>query len=272
MRSAKNSSNTTYNLISERMTEMKLKLFLATVLTISLGWSIYVDAESPSVNVTNLNYNAEAEFVQGVTEEDVFNALQEIDFGVDIEFSSLGGSMLDSSSIPMDSNDLMEFDSVEEFEAFLRLFINATSDSFPVYLEYSEHVCILDLYGPVAMQSPTYSAFITRTHNRYAIEDSLFGWRNIQYQFRVRTTVTANGQIRTPVDISILSSWTTGIVGATWTHRYVRRARTQSTNGSNTANLELWVAGTWFLGVSIGGLPVGASWNANWDEFVPITF
>jgi hypothetical protein len=61
-----------------------------------------------------------------------------------------------------------------------------------------------------------------------------------------------NGQIS---KITVKDSYMTGIVGATWTHR----RGSGSPLGGTKAKFS--VTGTWFIGLSIGGFPVGASFD-----------
>ena len=170
-----------------------------------------------------------------MTSTEITKYLNSVDFGVDITFKEL--PVTRSSN-----NNLLKFDSVEEAKVYLQHLVK-------------ERQAFKETLGSAPI-GETYSMNRTRIRNGWKEgtvywwgggTTSLFSLTNLMIKFYYR-----NGQIS---KITVKDSYMTGIVGATWTHR----RGSGSPLGGTKAKFS--VTGTWFIGLSIGGFPVGASFD-----------
>ena len=170
-----------------------------------------------------------------MTSTEITKYLNSVDFGVDITFKEL--PVTRSSN-----NNLLTFDSVEEAKVYLQHLVKERQ-AFKETLESA----------PIG---ETYSMNRTRIRNGWKEgkvfwwgggNTSLFSLTNLMIKFYYR-----NGQIS---KITVKDSYMTGIVSATWTHRR------GSGNPLGGTKAKFSVTGTWFIGLSIGGFPVGASFD-----------
>jgi len=182
-----------------------------------------------------------------VQPEDILEQLEVLDFGRDIEFFFLEQNNY-ASRIAAYSEDMLHFDSIEEFEEFMANFILALDNTEvpTIYLEYSELDGITSRFirnSMVSWWAPMGAG------------SSIFTVKNISFSY----SFTRPGPvISNPV---VLSSWATGIVhGWTWTHRF---GNAFMSGGSNTARLS--ATGTWTATMSIVGIPIGAAFNETWN-------
>jgi hypothetical protein len=170
-----------------------------------------------------------------MTSTEITKYLNSVDFGVDITFKEL--PVTRSSN-----NNLLTFDSVEEAKVYLQHLVKERQ-AFKETLESA----------PIG---ETYSMNRTRIRNGWKEGEvfwwgggntSLFSLTNLMIKFYYR-----NGQIS---KITVNNSYMTGVVGATWTHR----------RGSGTplggTKAKFSVTGTWLVVISVGGVPVSASFN-----------
>lgn len=170
-----------------------------------------------------------------MTSTEITKYLNSVDFGVDITFKEL--PVTRSSN-----NNLLTFDSVEEAKVYLQHLVKERQ-AFKETLESA----------PIG---ETYSMNRTRIRNGWKEgkvfwwgggNTSLFSLTNLMIKFYYR-----NGQIS---KITVNNSYMTGVVGATWTHR----------RGSGTplggTKAKFSVTGTWLVVISVGGVPVSASFD-----------
>lgn len=170
-----------------------------------------------------------------MTSTEITKYLNSVDFGVDITFKEL--PVTRSSN-----NNLLKFDSVEEAKVYLQHLVKERQ-AFKETLESA----------PIG---ETYSMNRTRIRNGWKEgkvfwwgggNTSLFSLTNLMIKFYYR-----NGQIS---KITVNNSYMTGVVGATWTHR----------RGSGTplggTKAKFSVTGTWLVVLSVGGVPVSASFD-----------
>ena len=163
--------------------------------------------------------------------------MNSVDFGIDITFTELPTVRSNTSN-----NNLLQFDSVEEAEMYFRQLLKEREE-FRQSMEST----------PV---SEAHSLNLTRASNGWKIgkaywwgggNTSLFSLTNVSIKFYY-----SNGQIS---NISVTDSYMTGIVGASWTHRYGSGAALRATSAKFS------VTGTWLIGVAVGNIPVGASFD-----------
>ena len=163
--------------------------------------------------------------------------MNSVDFGIDITFTELPTVRSNTSN-----NNLLQFDSVEEAEMYFRQLLKEREE-FRQSMEST----------PV---SEAHSLNLTRAGNGWKIgkaywwgggNTSLFSLTNALIKFYY-----SNGQIS---NISVTDSYMTGIVGASWTHRYGSGAALGGTSAKFS------VTGTWLIGVAVGNIPVGASFD-----------
>lgn len=178
-----------------------------------------------------------------VSKDEVIDQLNSIDFGRDVTFTALPQSKLSDQ-------ELLKFDSVEEAEAYLKESIGKSSK--------------LTMPSQSSLQNSLMRQIDTNAIARkggaggswYDGEVWWWGGGNTSLLSLTHAVVKFyyNGT-DTISNITVKDSYMTGIVGAKWTHR----------RGSATAlgglDAKYSVTGTWYIGVSIAGYPVGASFN-----------
>lgn len=175
------------------------------------------------------------------SKDEVIDQLNSIDFGRDVTFTALPQSKLSD-------HELLKFDSVEEAEAYLKKSI-AKSSKLTMPSQSTLQNSIMRQINTNALAGKGGAAW-------YDGEVWWWGGGNTSLLSMTHAVVKFyyNGSDKIS-NITVKDSYMTGIVGATWTHR----------SGSATAlgglNAKYSVTGTWFIGISVAGYPVGASFN-----------
>jgi len=226
-----------------------VKFILLTVLTLSMTAIVFADTPNQDICGEWVSYDRnETPNCEVTSAHELVELLNAIDFGKDIYFFALPQAANDS--IATRNDEMLQFDTVEEFEIFM--------SNLLVSLEYTSD------------NDTEFSGGLPTTHDGYSFEPhgltfhnitnsvrwwassvSLAGWVNA----RLRFSLTDGMAGQTVSNIEVLDSWMTGIIGASWTHRY----GSASPTGGTRARVS--VSGTWLFGVSISGFPVGATWN-----------
>lgn len=211
------------------------------VLTISLAISVPAfAAEQGKENATTASAYSNGQ--DAIRAKDLLNELNSIDFGQKIHFSLLPQSNGTTRSV---NNEMLQFDSVEDFEHFLRNFMKSTEVGGTQVIERSDKR--FDSHNAYALQSVS------------TIENTVSWWgggtTSLLSMTNARIRFSINQQHTVVSNISVLDSWMSGIVGATWTHRNGTGVPTGGTKAKITVN------GTWFIGIGIKGLPIGASFD-----------
>lgn len=177
---------------------------------------------------------------EAVTVDELIEQLNSIDFGRDVTFTALPqpGS---------GEQDLLEFESVEAAEEYLREFMEASSEFTTPTESFMQ--------GGIMQQIET-----------IALAKSSAGWCNgvvwwwgggntsLLSLTNAEVTFYYDG-VGTMSKITVNDSYMTGIVGATWTHR---RGSATELGGMDA---KYSVTGTWFIGLDVFGFPVGASFD-----------
>ncbi|MCL2840636.1 MAG: hypothetical protein FWE05_07655 [Defluviitaleaceae bacterium] len=212
-------------------------LFLFALLTLVM--SVVVFAHTP--------YHENAEYENSVY--DIIEQLNTLDFGREVSFEPI-------YFLPFSGeDDLLQFDTLDEFESFLRDFITLIESPEFANGDTMEYI------GFVPFR-------FDRTETWWAGNPltGLFMWRNIGYDI-LRNTITWTGN----PTVGVRDSWLTGAyVGIQWTHR----SATVSSDWAHViGGAEAIVSGTWRVSASIGGvvsLPIGVTFNDEWHRILPI--
>lgn len=171
-----------------------------------------------------------------ITEDELIDQLSSIDFGTDVTFTALPQSKLSDQ-------ELLEFDSVEDAEAYLKE-VMAESSKLAMPSESSMQNSI--------MQQIDANALVRSGAGWYDGEVWWWGGGNTSLLSTTHAEVEFyyNGS-GTMSNITVNNSYMNGVVGAIWTHR----------RGSATAlgglDAKYSVTGTWYICISIAGFPVG---------------
>ena len=204
------------------MLKKSIALLMSVVICICMGTVAFAAENTPTTD-------------SGMTASELLEYLNSVDFGTDITFTEL-------PTTRTNNNNLLQFDSVHEVEMYFQQLLEERQ-------EFSQSM------GSTPA-SETYSLNLTRASAGWK-EGTVYWWGGGNTSLFSLTNARikhyySNGQIS---NISVTDSYMTGIVGATWTHRY----------GSGTAlggtSAKFSVTGTWFIGLDIYGFPVGASFN-----------
>lgn len=168
-----------------------------------------------------------------ISSAEIIKHLNSTDFGKEITFTAL-------PKTKSTNQQSLSFDSVEEAEMYLKKLmternqLEVRSKSFEKNQSYSLSKSNTGWY----------------TNNVYwwgGGNTSLLSMTNADIRFYHKNGVVSK--------ISVEDSYMTGIYGATWTHR---RGTGTPVGGTNA---KFSVTGTWFIGISVGGFPVGASFD-----------
>ncbi|MCL2611110.1 MAG: hypothetical protein FWE02_05475 [Defluviitaleaceae bacterium] len=226
-----------------------LKKYLTATLAglMALGTTPLIAAPAGSDSTEILSYSSEYYIIE---------YLSDIDFGRDIEFFSLeqnsrNGMRSNSRGVELQNKELLEFEMIEQFEEFIFLFIEAMSSEIkidelkPFYNDYS-YISITPFNARRNDTASWWAPF-----EPWGLT-GVFTWKNIGFSYAPttpnRTSPTVTG------------SWTTGIqIAISWTHR------SGSAFAAPGNNIHLQANGTWTVGGSVAGVPIGATWNDTWS-------
>lgn len=210
-----------------------LKKLLATVLSVSMVFGMGTTAfaaEEAGTAVADENGSFST-----TTGDELLDELNAIDFGREVTFTALPQTR-------SSGQELLNFDTVKEAETYLK----------QVMAEQRELTVPTGGFGSQPLVDTKAIAPRAGWHYNTVYwwgggNTSLLSLTNAEIKFYYNNSSVSN--------ISVSNSYMTGIVGATWTHRY----------GSGTPvggkNAKFSVTGTWFIGISIGGFPAGVSFN-----------
>ncbi len=171
----------------------------------------------------------------GITASQLVEYLNSVDFGTDITFTEFQTARLSN-------NNLLKFDSIEAVEMYFQQLLGERQE-FRQSMESNS-------------VSETHSLNLTRASNGWK-EGTVSWWGGGNTSLFSLTNAMirhyySNGQIS---NISVINSYMTGIVGATWTHR---RGLGTALGGTSA---KFSVTGTWFIGLDVFGFPIGASFD-----------
>ncbi|MDE6847698.1 MAG: hypothetical protein K2J99_18270 [Lachnospiraceae bacterium] len=181
---------------------------------------------------------AEENAGESITMDELLEQLNSIDFGREVTFTALPQSRLDDQ-------EMLNFDSVEDAEEYLRQFMTEPKELTTGTFGQSQALPLVDTKSP-ARSNPA-GWYTTTVWWWGGGNTSLLSNTNAEIKFYYNGSDVSN--------ISVTNSYMTGIVGATWTHR----SGTGTPLGGKDAKFS--VTGTWYVGISIGGFPVGSSFN-----------
>lgn len=180
-------------------------------------------------------YAAEVPSTDDITVVDAIDTLEEY-----------GYEIIDADDMD-ESQDFIEFDSIEELENYL----NSYEDLESEYYTESQP------YNPLSRAS---GATNVSWYNPFAGFDglTLLCWSNVDFSYNYKT-VSGRPQY---TSIKSISSYLTGISMTSWhqTSYSTSYSKKYSTKDTCTAK----VNGYYLLGVSIGGQPIGATRKATW--------
>lgn len=223
---------------------IKKLVSLILILAISLAVSVPAfAAEQEKENATTASVYSNGQ--DAIRANDLLDELNSIDFGKKIHFSLLPQSNGTTRSV---NNEMLQFDSVEDFEHFLRNFMKSTE---------GEGTQVITPMKPSDKQFDSHNAYALRSVS--TIENTVSWWgggnTSLLSMTNARIRFSINQQHTVVSNISVLDSWMSGIVGATWTHRRGSAIPTGGTKAKITVN------GTWTIGVAIKGLPINTSFD-----------
>ena len=213
-----------------------VKKLLAAVLAVSmmfgLGTTAFATEEAGMV------LGDENESLATTTGNELLDELNAIDFDKEVTFTALPQSRLSDQ-------ELLNFDSVEAAEAYLKqLMVEQREFTVPTG-EFVQNQT-RPLFDKKSIESRAGWHYNT-VYWWGGGNSSLLSMTNAEIKFYYNNSSVSK--------ISVSNSYMTGLYGATWTHRY----------GSGTPvggkKAKFSVTGTWFIGLSIGGFPIGASFN-----------
>lgn len=214
-----------------------IRKLLATLLSVSMMFGMGTTAFAADKEVGTAVV-AENEAGETINVGELLEHLNSIDFGREVTFTALPQSRLSDQ-------ELLNFDSVEAAEVYLKQFM----------AEQRELTVPTGEFGQNQAQSLFDTKSIESRSGWYSNDVSWWGGGNTSLLSKTHAKIGFYYNNSTVSDISVNDSYMTGIVGATWTHRY----------GSGTPldgkKAKFSVTGTWFIGIAIGGFPVGASFN-----------
>jgi len=183
---------------------------------------------------------AQSNSAEQLSADSIVAQLQSSNLSADVEFFPM-----DMSRSNLDDEELLHFDTVEEFQLFL--------DAFIITLREPQKVVMLyDNDGVIMAERSALRHAVATWWGGQSPWGGLFHNRHILFSF----SRDSNGRL---TSAAVLDSWITGVSGLSWTHRF------GSTRVFAFADsVELSALGTWLLGVSIGGAVIGATWNDTW--------
>ena len=232
-------------------------MFIAVVMLFS-SMGIVAQVHAQELDRGNLSKEAEV-----ITNQDyVLERLESLDFGRDIEFFPLEQSLDRADGTYANYSDtLLHFDTVEEFEEFLRNFIEMSDElQGSVTINRPLEEINNNIYGPSMMAANRSRNDFVNWWAPFAGANQLWLWKNISYHF---TYTTWPYRVQSA---SVTSSWTSGLDWrVSWTHRFGN-----ATVSGQTINLS--ATGTWQFGISIGGVGIGTTLNDTWHRSVLVLF
>lgn len=150
------------------------------------------------------------------------------------------------------SGDLMQFETVEEFE----LFLEDLKVGEPIVTETYIEATPEGEMTAAAKQKHTVSTWMPIT----GVTMSIFAMKNILVEYDTKW-VNGHAQI---TSAAVLDSWRTGYSDIDWIHKYGVVSYSTTKHTRDTAVLKVY--GVHVLGIAIGGQPIGYRWNAEWND------
>jgi len=187
----------------------------------------------------------------------IISQLEIIDFGRDVRFTPQN----EVSARTNDATELLEFDSVEEFEAFVREFIaftesmkaQETTHSFLPAPEEPLMTRSNQIFGPARASDTWWSQMV----------GGPFVWKNVDVSFMWFNHVFAGQNLPRAHSATVDRSWVTGLlIGVSWAHRHGSTSIHFGNNNRSYARTT--IHGTWTIGASVVGVPINGVFNDVW--------
>jgi len=180
-----------------------------------------------------------------MSSDEILEQLNSLEFNREVEFSV---SPHVSHNAKSADKDMLHFDSVEEFELYLRNIMALLSPIGIPAESADKPISAQDVYGidPFGL---TFQ--LLNTVRWRAPISNVSGYMNVRLSF----TATDGIGGMTVSNIQVLDSWITGVGMATWTHRIGHA----SPNGGTRAWVQ--VSGTWTITASVVGVPIVTRWD-----------
>ncbi|MCG8540088.1 MAG: hypothetical protein MJA82_09135 [Clostridia bacterium] len=153
--------------------------------------------------------------------------------------------------------EMLEFDSIEEFESFIKSFKKSTEEAYK-----QDSIITLGSLSPVTTTSSKSKVYSNAEHISWWAPFSGYGftglacWKNITFEYKY----TQSGSDRYFVEDSVknIKSYLSGLNFISW-------KQTSAVGGLlSNKQVDFKINGYYLLGVSIGGFPLGAKLNATW--------
>ena len=232
-------------------------IFILSIQTTAFG----AYAEQDRFNSGNENYISE------INSAEIINQLSNLDISREVSFIMLSEDSLNdvrtssSDAQGFEAKELLQFDSVEEFEQFLIAFIAELEEMARIYQNYYmgiDDFALLYQYDFNSISSFS-SGWRIHTESWWAPLPNKFNlatWRNIDFRHN-----WANGRT---TSVTIVGSNISGFqLGVSWIHRFGHATVHHLSSGSIVS---LEVTGNWLVGASIFGVPVGAQIPDTWTR------
>ncbi|MCL1935933.1 MAG: hypothetical protein FWF57_06125 [Defluviitaleaceae bacterium] len=206
------------------------------------------------INLSNINvfaYNdLSIESLYPLSSNSIIESLNDLDFGIDVNFSTII-----SNPFARNNEHLLSFDSIEEFQEFFEKLILSLQETNNIVIPLDEVELIKGLDSEIISRSLINSS--VTWNGASSPWGGLFHNRHIGFSF----TRDSSGRVNSA---TVTNSWITGVSGLSWTHRYGNVTHMFPLIG----NIIVEANGTWLLGVSINGFNIGATWSDTWTRGV----
>ncbi|MFJ7371689.1 hypothetical protein ACIQVU_20030 [Lysinibacillus sp. NPDC098008] len=177
--------------------------------------------------------------------------IQELSTKYDIQLS-------DSNVTTFSNQTPLAFDTIEEFEEFLKTLTEEES------LSTTEEIIVTQ--NDISLFSTIYSGTIQRSWwgpmNGPVM--GVLNQRNLSFNYTYKF-VNNKPQY---VSVSNIDSWQTGYHDVKWTHKSGTSSFSTVTSYRDTATVV--AKGIYTLGVVIGSQPIGFTWNGEWDRTITL--
>jgi len=224
---------------------MKLKGSILGCLLLALILLMAVPALADDANLERLP-------ASNMEVTNAINYLDTVDFGRDITFFPLEE---DRAMSRIAEEDLLHFDTLEEFEEFLRVFIAVMSD------EGIENKAYMNKLEEMGMNFAPMSTRVHQVHSEWR-PNLLFG---ITHGQSIGFSFVRNGN--TVTNLRVDDSWPTGVlIAISWTHRSGNASVSFNNPAQRQTVVTLSANGTWRVGAQIGGMTIGSVWDDSWNN------
>ncbi|MCM1100227.1 MAG: hypothetical protein NC079_00235 [Clostridium sp.] len=193
-----------------------------------------------TLGISTTAFAAEQHSENTMEADEIVSQLSAADYGTTISFSQL-------SEEEMVGKTLIQFDSIEEAEAYLKQLVTESSELATCNTTSMQNHNG-SMVGTLSATPIEPDGWYTNTVSWWGGGNtSLFSMTNADLRFKYSNGVASN--------ISVTNSYMSGLVGAEWTHK------SGYATSKGGVKAEISVTGTWFIGIEILNFPIGATFE-----------